>query len=91
VAVRYLMGVNGVSNQIILQPGTKLSAAKADIEAALVRRAHSDAGKINIDIDGSTLTLTGNVSNWTERDTAKEAAWSTPGVTSVVDKMTMTF
>jgi osmotically-inducible protein OsmY len=91
VAVRYLMGVNGVSNQIILQPGTKLSAAKADIEAALVRRAHTDAGKINIDIDGSTLTLTGNVSNWTERDTAKEAAWSTPGVTSVVDKMTMTF
>lgn len=56
-----------------------------------MRRAQTDAGKININIDGSTLTLTGNVSNWTERDTAKEAAWSTPGVTSVVDKMTMPF
>lgn len=91
VAVRYLMGVKGVSNQIVLQPLTKIHTAQADIEAALVRRAHTDAGKIQVDIDGSALTLTGNVSSWNERDTAKEAAWATPGVTSVIDKMTLSF
>jgi osmotically-inducible protein OsmY len=91
VAVRYLMGVKGVSNQIILRPGTQLRSAKSDIEAALVRRAHADASKINVDIDGSTLTLSGQVGSWAERDTAKEAAWGTPGVTSVVDKMTVSY
>jgi osmotically-inducible protein OsmY len=91
VAVRYLMGVNGVSNQIVLRPGTQLRSAKTDIEAALVRRAHADASKIQVDIDGSTLTLSGKVSSWGERDTAKEAAWGTPGVTSVIDKMTMSY
>lgn len=89
VAVRYLMGVQGVSNQIILQPGIKLQTAKADIEAALVRRAHADASKIQVDIDGSALTLSGAVRSWSERETAKAAAWSTPGVTSVIDKMTL--
>lgn len=89
VAVRYLMGVRGVSNQIMLHPGSKISAVKADIEAALVRRAHTDAGKISVEVEGSTLTLTGQVRNWTERDTASAAAWGTPGVTSVIDKMTV--
>ena len=89
VAVRYLMGVNGVSNLIVLNPVTQMSSAKSDIEAALERRADSDAAKIHVDIDGSILTLSGHVSSRTERDTAKEAAWGTPGVTGVVDKMTM--
>jgi osmotically-inducible protein OsmY len=91
VAVRYLMGVNGVSNLIALQPGIKLHAAKKDIEAALVRQAKTDASKIHVDVIGSALTLTGKVTSWAERDTVKEAAWGTPGVTSVVDAMTMDY
>ena len=50
--VRYLMGVTGVSDQIVIKPKVSLSAVKSEIEAALKRRATADAKKI---------TLTGTV------------------------------
>jgi osmotically-inducible protein OsmY len=91
VAVRYLLGVTGVSNLVIIKPAMKLSAVTGDIEAALVRRAKSDAKKIHVELNGSTVTLTGSVNNWAERDTARDTAWGTPGVVNVIDKITMDF
>jgi len=90
-AVRYLMGVTGVSNQIVIKPKVSLSAVKSDIEAALKRRASADADKISVQVKGTDVTLTGTVSSWSERDLARESAWSTPGVRNVVDNMTVTY
>lgn len=90
-AVRYLMGVTGVSNNIALKPEVSLSAVKVDIETALKRRASADAKKISVDIDGTEVTLSGTVHSWDERDTARNSAWSTPGVRNVVDKMVISF
>ena len=88
-AVRHLMGVRGVSNQIVIKPKVSLSAVKADIEAALPRRALADAGKISVTIHDAEVTLSGHVNSWGERDSARNSAWGTPGVRSVVDNMTM--
>jgi osmotically-inducible protein OsmY len=90
-AVRYLLGVTGVSDQIVIKPKVSLTAVKSDIEAALKRRAHSDAKKISVEVHGTDVTLTGSVSSWSERELAKHSAWSTPGVRNVVDKMTTTY
>ena len=84
-----LMGVTGVSNQIVISPKVGLSAVKADIEAALTRRAKTDAQQISVKINGSDVTLTGRVDSWSERDSATLSAWATPGVQSVVDNMTV--
>jgi len=89
VAVRHLMGVTGVANLIKLQPAVKLSAVQSDIETALVRRARSDARKIHASVHGTQITLSGTVDNWPERDAARDTAWGTPGVTAVIDNMTM--
>ena len=89
LAVRFLMGVTEVANLITIKPAMSLSAVQADIEAALVRRAKADAKKIQVSVSGSTITLTGTVDNWIERDTARDAAWGAPGVTSVIDNLDM--
>ena len=89
--VRYLMGVKGVSDQIVIKPKVSLSAVKSDIEAALKRRATTDAQKISVEVRGADVTLTGTVHSWSERDLAKHAAWGTPGVRNVVDNMTITY
>ena len=91
VAVRFLLGVTGVANLIGIKPAVKLSAVQSDIETALVRRAKADAKKIQVKVDGSKITLTGSVDNWAERDTARDTAWGTPGVTHVIDNLTMEF
>ena len=86
-AVRYLLGVTGVSDQIAIKPKVSMSAVKGDIEAALKRSASADAREITVEIRGAEVTLTGRVHSWAERETALTAAWGTPGVLSVLDRM----
>ena len=88
--LRYLIGVKGVSDQIAIKPKVTLSAdVKSDIEAALKRRAKTDAQKISVDVRGADVTLTGTVHSWSERNLARDSAWGTPGVRNVVDNMTV--
>ncbi len=90
-AVRHLLGVTGVSDKIALKPKVSSVLVKSEIEAALKRRARTDAQKISVDVQGSDVTLTGSVHSWSDRDLARESAWSTPGVRNVVDKMSISY
>lgn len=87
-SVRNLTGVKGVINLITLKrPPVSAYVVQSDIEAALRRAAEIDADKITVKIDGSKVTLRGNVSTWAERNEAERAAWSAPGVTWVEDDL----
>ena len=90
-AVRHLQGVTGVNNQITLKPAASASVVKADIEAALKRRAQRHSEAIRVEVEGSDVTLTGIVNSWAERKLARNSAWSAPGVRKVNDNMTVTF
>jgi osmotically-inducible protein OsmY len=85
--LRNLMGVVGISNQISVKPAIMPKDVKAQIEAALQRRAHADAQSIAVSIDGDEVTLSGGVLSLTESRAAVRAAGLAPGVTRVVDKM----
>jgi len=90
-AVRGLMGVTGVSDQIGLKHKPMASIVKADIDAAIRRSAAKDSSEIRVEIAGGDVTLTGKVHSWSERDLATDSAWASPGVRNVIDKMTLTF
>jgi osmotically-inducible protein OsmY len=85
------MGVTGVSNQIGIKPSLSAVVVKSDIEAAIKRRAVVDAKTISVDVTGASVTLTGIVHSWAERELATRSAWSSLGVKNVVDKMTLVF
>lgn len=86
-SVRYLVGVKDLSNQIGLRPKLAAVDVKADIEAALLRRAKGDAQNIEVAVQGNNVTLTGTVHSWSERDLATHSAWGTEGVRQVFDHM----
>jgi osmotically-inducible protein OsmY len=90
-SVRYLAGVTGVSNQIAIKPSLSASVVKSDIEAALKRRAATDAKTISVEVEGANVTLTGTVHSWAQRDLAIRSAWGGSGVRNVVDKMNLVF
>jgi osmotically-inducible protein OsmY len=90
-AVRNLMGVTGVSDDIRVKPTVTRGAVKGDIEAALKRRAHADANNIAVAVNGNDVTLSGTAHTWSERMLARNTAWGTPGVHSVVDNITITY
>lgn len=89
-AVRYLIGVRGISNTIAVTPRVTAPDVKAKIEAALKRSAEVDARRINVAVLDGKVTLTGNVHSWFERNEARHAAWAAPGVKDVDDRIAVT-
>ena len=59
------------------------------IEAALKRSAEVEARCVHVEIHGNTVILTGAVSSWPERNAAERAAWSSPGVSKVDNKLSI--
>jgi osmotically-inducible protein OsmY len=88
-AVRYLTGVTGLADKIFIKPTVSVSAVQSDIEAALRRRAKEDAQDIVVEVRGAEVKLTGTAHSWPERELARHAAWSIPGVRSVVDNISV--
>jgi osmotically-inducible protein OsmY len=92
-AVRRLSGVRGVINAITVRPRVTASPQELQqkIENALVRNAETDAQRITIDVDGSKVILRGTVRSWMEKREAERIAWSSPGVTSVDNRIQIEF
>lgn len=88
-AVRHILGVKGVSNQIAVKQSPTPSSIKSDIEAAFKRRALTDAQEIMVSVKGGEVTLTGVVQSWAERDMVSDSVWNTSGVTSVNDNISL--
>ena len=86
-AVRHLLGVRGVSNQVTLVPKVTPADLKKRIEEALKRTAELEARRIRVETTGGAVVLDGTVHSWAERDQAEQAGWAAPGVVSVEDHL----
>jgi osmotically-inducible protein OsmY len=83
--VRPLLGVKGISNEIPLTPNINIQTIKANIQDALKRGAQIDADNIQVETEGGTVTLRGNVQSWRERRAVEDAAFNAPGVAGVAN------
>lgn len=86
-AVRNLVGVKGVTNQIKLKVSARPEDVQKKIEAAFQRSAEIDADSVFVVTDGDTVILRGHVRSWRELDAAERAAWSAPGVERVKNEL----
>ena len=88
-AVRALIGVKGLSNEIVVAPRVSSTDVQAKIEAAFKRSAEIDAKRVHVAAKDGKVILTGNVRSWAERQEAERAAWAAPGVTQIDDRLTI--
>jgi len=85
--VRGLVGVRGLSNNVVVKPTVSTRDVAAEISAALARQADREARHIQIDVDGGVVTLHGKMHSLAECEAAAGAALAARGVTRIVNKL----
>jgi len=82
-ALRYVKGIKSLINRVVVVPTASADNVRPRIVRALHQDADVDARGLNVVISGNTVTLTGTVRSWHERDSAERAAMHAPGITHV--------
>lgn len=82
-AVRNLLGVMGVTNNIKIKSKSEDVIERSDIESALKRNWSVSDQDIRVAVTGHKATLTGTVDSWFQKDEAGRIAWNAPGVWNV--------
>jgi osmotically-inducible protein OsmY len=90
-AVKYLTRVKGVSNNIKIKSETIDAIEKQDVENAIRRNWSVDDSDINVSVSGKTVTLSGTVNSWYEKDEAGRIAWNTPGIWDVKNELAVDY
>lgn len=81
-------GVCGIDNLLRVQrPDVPTPAVHQAIRNALERRGDHAASKIDLDVDGGHVTVSGPVGSWSERQAILGAIRGTRGVEAVIDHL----
>lgn len=90
-AVKYLSGVKGLTDNIIIKSETRDGIEKANVESALRRNWNINDEDIRVQATGHTVKLTGTVNSWFQKDEATRMAWDAPGVWSVENELAIDY
>ena len=85
--IENLIGVKRIVNNITIKSGIVPKELKQKVNSAFHRSATIDSEKINIEVAGSKVTLTGKVRSWAEKNDAENAVWAAQGVNKVENNL----
>jgi len=86
-AIKNLVGVTGVTNNLMIKSESKEAAEKAAIENALKRNWAFYENDIRVQVSGHRATLTGTVDSMYQKEQAGSIAWNAPGVWAVDNEL----
>lgn len=81
------MGVKGVTNSIKIKSESHDAIEKKDVEDAFSRSWSLDESNIDVSVSGTTVTLTGTVNSWYQKEEAARIAWNTRGIWHVKNEL----
>jgi osmotically-inducible protein OsmY len=86
-AIKSLMGVTGVTNDITIKSESTESVEKTTIENALKRNWAFYDNDVRVQVLGHVATLTGTVDSLYQKNEAGSIAWNAPGVWAVDNEL----
>lgn len=90
-SVNYLAGVKGITNNIKIRSEYNDLIDQKDVEKAISRSWSIDNNDIHVKVSGSTVTLTGSVSSWYQKEEAARIVWKTKGIWHVENKIVVNY
>jgi osmotically-inducible protein OsmY len=90
LAVRHIPGVVEVTNRIEVLPLASRGDIRRRITETLEAMADINIRLVNVTVRGSTVTLTGAVRSWSQRDAIERAAADAPGIGHVENLIEVT-
>jgi len=88
-AINYLTSVKGVSNKIKSELYNAIE--KKEVENAIARSWSVDDNNMEVKVSGTTVTLSGTVTSWYQRDKAEQIAWNTPRIWHVKNELVVDY
>ncbi len=88
-ALRFVAGVRGVDNRVVVRPTVATPAVRAQVQEALRARAAQAAACVEVLTQGSTVVLRGTVGTAADRAAVEQGAWRVPGVTAVRNELSV--
>lgn len=90
IAIHGLSGVKGVSNNIKIKSESNGTIELSAIESAL-RRSSIDDSDIDVSVSGTTVTLSGKVNSWYQKEEAGRIAWKARGICDVKNELSVEY
>jgi len=90
-AVNFLTGVKGVTNNIEIKSDSHDAIEQKDIEEAIARNWSINDRNIEVSVAGTTVTLSGTVGSWYQKEEAGRMAWNTPGIWHVNNELAIDY
>ena len=88
-ALRFVAGVRGVDNRVVVRPPVATPAVRARVAEALRASAAQAAARVEVLTQGSTVVLRGTVGTAADRAAVEKGAWKVPGVTAVRNELSV--
>ena len=88
-AVQHLIGVTGVESRITVRPKWTTGEMQSSVVAALRHHPELHSRHVRVNMSGGVVVLRGRVPSIAERSAIERAVWNVPGVTGVVDELSI--
>jgi len=86
-SISHLSGVKGVTNRVKIKAEIQNEIDKKNVQRALASNWTLHSQNILVKVDGTKVTLTGEVSSIYQKDLAEKIVWKTPGIWSVSNQL----
>lgn len=90
-AVNYLSSVRGVTNNINIKSESHDMIEQENVENAIARSWSVNDSDIGVKVSGTTVTLSGTVSSWYQKEEAGRIAWNTLGIWHVKNELVVDY
>ncbi len=90
-AVNYLSSVRGVTNNINIKSESHDMIEQENVENAIARSWSVNDSDIEVKVSGTTVTLSGTVSSWYQKEEAGRIAWNTLGIWHVKNELVVDY